>query len=256
MDLPTLERLHGQKILVLTIFFYLLIFDQVRAQQSVNVDVHSMTACEVVRSFGHTDAEKSELQKDYWAMLGIMDDLARYRQSYIKSEKLIDAFPTAYYDDVQLQCLEIQSGAMVYPDERMKQIKAVYNAYKSSRNFWVNGKKSKVEPQWHAHFSFCESARMDCAATMLAISGGLVAQYRFDLPRALWASYKERFQKNLVYDDKKYREDFLYAGGHFKEWARVVRNDIGIISKCSRLGGAQDGDLKKEMGVLAYFCDC
>ena len=62
------------------------LFTELFSQTNSSIDdLSTLAKCQKLGETGKTQAEKDELQKDYWTLLGVVSDLATYRQAFLKN---------------------------------------------------------------------------------------------------------------------------------------------------------------------------
>jgi len=166
-----------------------------------------MSLCQKAARAGRTAPEKAEIIKDYSLMLGIEEDLGRYRQEFLDSAKLIDFFPAAYYHTTRNELSRIANGEYVYPIEKLKQLIAFYNAYKFNRQAWDQGRKAAVETHWATSFELSEEWNARYLSGYV-LASAIVAHVKCDLGRAIRYAYKNRFNPTLLPTDVNFQNDF------------------------------------------------
>jgi len=185
----------------------------------------SMTLCQMAARAGRTAAEKAEIAKDYALMLGITEDLGRYRQEFLDSPRQIDLFPTAYYHTTRNEMARIARDEYVYPIEKLRQMIAFYNAYKRNRVLWDQGDKSAVEIHWAQHFAYAEN----CTSRLyvgFVLASAIAAHVQCDLGRAIRYEYNHRYNPTLAMNDPSLLKDFIQTNPLFKESKANTLEDV------------------------------
>jgi hypothetical protein len=140
--------------------------------------------------------QKSDLEDRFLRMAGALSELAAYRESFLKEGVMkdsIDLFPAAYYHITRRELERIRNQEYKYPDAKLRQLIAFYDAYKHNREAHDHG--MPVEPHWQRHFDKVEEVQKS-VFNVLSISvtknglqeiidTGMQAHIIFDFPRAL-----------------------------------------------------------------------
>jgi serine/threonine protein phosphatase PrpC len=184
-----------------------------------------MSLCDMAARAGRTAAEKAEIRKDYALMLGITEDLGRYRQEFLDSAKLIDLFPTAYYHTTRNEMARIANGNYVYPIEKLKQLIGFYNAYKRNRVAWDQGNKAQVETHWATSFELSEEWHARYLSGYV-LASAIVAHVQCDLGRAIRYAYVHRFNQAITPTDVNLLNDFNQTDAIFSTSKARTFEDI------------------------------
>lgn len=179
--------------------------------------------CDFEAFFKYNNKSKADSIKKvglYFELLGIVHDLADYRQKFLTEGNFIDLFPTAYFHTTAKEIVNIANRKYDYPTEKMIQIIAFYEAYKYNRALWDSGYPDKIEDHWRIHFKshdfdwkwikeqmlFDPNFSEDGFAInqlQLALGSAIHAHVEIDLPRAIRYAFLNRNDKSLSYNDIK-----------------------------------------------------
>lgn len=197
-------------------------------------DLSSLQSCDQLFNSAKSPIEKAELQKDYWTLLGVVSDLAHYRELFLREGKFINLFPTAYYHTTLSEMQRIATLNYTYPIEKMKQMIAFYDAYKWNREHWDQKNSNLVEKHWKEHFSYAEKNGTDvgfiCRQIGYVLSSAIVAHVQCDLPRAIDYAYKTRFNKSLTKGNTELVKDFRKTDSIFPSTMLKVNKDVSNIN--------------------------
>lgn len=158
---------------------------------------------------GISDIEKKEREKVILELVGVIQELNIYRQSFLASMNLVDLFPTAYYHTTLSEYYCIVQGEYIYPKAKVKQLIAFYEAYKFNRQNWDKGNKNLVEYHWKKHFEYAESKKIDplkhelCGEIGCVLTTGIWAHVKYDLPRAIRSTIDHNLNSDYLYQDFK-----------------------------------------------------
>jgi hypothetical protein len=183
--------------------------------------------CELLLKQTQDAALKSNLQKNYLILLGIVSDLSAYRDQFLKDGSLINLFPTAYYHTTKNEMLKILSGAYKYPNEKMLQMISFYDAYKFNRENWDNQNKEKVEKHWKEHFEFATSDQglnLGCAKPGQVLATAIVAHVKVDLARAIRYAYRNDQTSSAI--PSSLVCDFLGSNDLFEKTQQSTLEDL------------------------------
>ena len=217
-----------------TFIVFLFPFFQMFAQNSyAQEDFKDLPNCESLINIGKTEAERIELQKDYWILLGILDDLNKYRQAFLSEGQLINLFPTAYYHTTFSEMKNIASLKFYYPIEKMRQMIAFYDAYKWNRNQWEQN-TGLCESHWLQHFQHSNRVLTNfdffCSTIGDNLGTAILAHVYYDLPRALRYARNHKF--NIQASDNVLQKDFEKTNEIFQESMYRTISDISKIKNC------------------------
>ena len=185
-----------------------------------------------------TCQEKAEAEKDYQTLLGIAEDLAKYRNIFLTNGKFINLFPTAYYHTTILEMKRIANGEFTYPIEKMKQMIAFYEAYKYNRINWENKSYQKVEEHWKRQFKYSANILVDvnplCSEVGEVLSMGIIAHVVYDFPRTIKYAFETRFNKSLSEDNPTLELEFKTTQTIFENSANLTIEDVAKIRHCKK----------------------
>lgn len=147
-----------------------------------------------------------DLREDlYFKLLGALEELAAYRAAFLKTEQLIDLFPTVYFHVTAQELISIANTTYRHPVEKMQQMLAFYDAYKVNREAWDRNLPARVEAHWQQHFK--QAAKSNFATNVRAtLMSGIEAHVDYDLPRALRYFYLNQNRgvgADVLYEDFK-----------------------------------------------------
>jgi len=166
--------------------------------------------CDLSNALSRIGDEKlREQTKDLFVrMVGALADMSKYRDQFLNTswkeglglDNTIDMFPAAYYNTTHAELERIAAGDFTFPDVKLRQMIAFYDAYKVNREAWDRGDKGSVEDHWKRHFEtatrpvgvFEATARLSATDNKLqrTIDSGMQAHIIFDFPRALDYAYR------------------------------------------------------------------
>lgn len=209
-----------------------------------DIDVYSLQSCDRLFSSCKSVPEKEEMQKQYWTLLGILQEMGSYRADFITNGTRVNFFPTVYYHVTLNEMKRIADLQFVYPIEKMKQMVGFYNAYKWNRQQWENSKFDDVEPHWAKHFELVKKHGYvlpdnadDGIAMMYAIDGHV----RCDLPRAIRYAYQHRFNRSVSVE--KLKQEF------------IATNDLFDVSMNLAIRDVMDKNLPALVAYIAKYMD-
>jgi hypothetical protein len=212
---------------------------------AVNDNFDALRNCENLFKTAKSPEELAELQKDYWTLLGMVQQLSFYRQTFISQGNLIDLFPTAYYHTTLNELSRINKNEYKYPIEKMKQMIAFFDAYEKNRVNWNNRNITEIELHWLNHFTVAErwqtyeNIGKDVKATLeleehssisfvFTLASAVNAHVQYDLPRAIRFAYDNRFDKNLTFRDLN--DDFIASNVLFEETTTKTTSDLRQVN--------------------------
>jgi len=178
---------------------------------------------------GLSDTEKQEREVAILKLIGIIQELDNYRQSFLLSLEPIDLFPTAYYHTTVSEYHCIIQNEFHYPLAKIEQLIAFYEAYKVNRENWESGNIASVELHWKKHFTNVSSLNTEgkfCLEVGCILTTGIWAHVKFDLPRAIRHTIDSNLDMNLL------REDFKKTDGIFNTTALLTVGEISQNSSC------------------------
>ena len=183
-----------------------------------------------------TPTERIQMEESYLQLLGVLEELAGYRQNFLAHGNLIDLFPTAYYHTTLSEMVDIADNDFSYPMEKMDQMIAFYDAYQRNRLHWEANRAHLVEPHWQKHFYEASSGahniiNFGCSGIPAALESGIIAHVEYDLPRAIRYAYENRKNKNLTKNDLI--EDFNKTDRIFSHTNQNTKADIATIRSCT-----------------------
>ena len=180
-------------------------------------------------------------------LLGALEELGRYRSAFLTDANFVNLFPTAYYDVTALEMQRIAAGTYKYPIEKMQQMLAFFDAYKSNRDAWNLG--ATPEPHWAAYYAAAHNANevlsilvamsrlpdlspfstvaLDLQAALSAekvLMAGIHAHVDYDLPRALRYSFGIEF--DTVASSKDLLIDFVGSNGTLDQATPIIARDM------------------------------
>lgn len=174
-----------------------------------------------------TPEERQRRYDDFMKLLGVLDELAGYRNRLFADKDFIDLFPTAYYHTTFNEMERIRRGEYQYPVEKMGQMLAFYDAYKVNRQNWETGNVRGVEEHWRKHFDIvAEENRGPSAvwAVFPVLTSGIDAHVEYDLARAIKHAYQNRFDRSATPD--KLKADFELTDRIFSQTVSRTNQDI------------------------------
>ncbi|MGB3508184.1 MAG: VWD domain-containing protein [Microcoleaceae cyanobacterium] len=106
----------------------------------------------------YSQLERQEAEKLCTQILGILVKLDSYRQNFATKGDFTDLFAVAYYNVTAEELKRIMSGDFKYPNEKMKQMLAFFDAYEYNRQKWVSGNLNEVEEHWLGYYRKAKQA--------------------------------------------------------------------------------------------------
>ena len=187
--------------------------------------------------------ERDEREVMYLKLIGLLNDLQGYRNSFISNGDLVNLFPTIYYHTTYLEMDRIRIDVFEHPVEKMRQMLYFYDSYiMNRRQFDMN--KSCGEEHWSRHFKEVEDSKsllgsqnLFCNGLRKVLNSAIRAHVRFDLARAIRFAFDSRSDIKIV--AKMLENDFLKTNTLFSESQKLSINDILVHHPiCGSLGGA------------------
>lgn len=203
---------------------------------TVNYNIDELCDYSSLVDRAKSEREKIVTEELYIELLGVLEELERYRNNFIANGDYIDLFPTAYFHTTMSEMLNIvRNKNYNYPIEKMQQMKAFYEAYGVNRQNWANGKTNLVEAHWKIHFQETTEALKatkipDCYLIGESLTSAIKAHVIYDLPRAIAYAYKNRFNVNLT--SKQLLSDFNKTDGIFSVTNAKTQDDIDKAGRC------------------------
>lgn len=149
-----------------------------------------------------TPEERQRRYEDFMKLLGVLGELAAYRERLLDGKDYIDLFPTAYYHTTVNEMERIRRGEYQYPVEKMAQMLAFYDAYKVNRQNWDAGNVRGVEEHWRRHFQIAAEQNSGSAhfawEVVTVLNSGVDAHVNYDLARAIRHAYQNRFDRGAT----------------------------------------------------------
>jgi hypothetical protein len=192
------------------------------------------------------DPEKKRVIEDlFLRMVGALSELSEYRRAFLSKgirSGLVDLFPAVYYHMTRLELERIKNNEYRYPDVKLRQIIAFYDAYKRNREAYEKGRP--VEKHWGRHFQKVADVQKSLLRLLNphvaengvqeVIDTGMWAHIIFDFPRALRSAFDSLGGQGPSWNDlqpdfkatetmfptamEKSIEDISAPGG----WGRIV----------------------------------
>ena len=232
---------------ILIITFLCLICISTKAQSSI-IPVDYQSICDYdnfLKTKNKDDIYAQAKKEHYLELLGIVLELAQYRQAFIQNGNFVNLFPTAYFHTTAMEMTHIVANDRYdYPVEKMKQMIAFYEAYKYNRMLFDVGQINNIEAHWKQHFVKSNKDLQYFEKIMEIDDMGGVAQivYQFtstlcssidahvitDLPRAIKFAYDNRQNRNIL-SDKLYN-DFSKTDDIFDNTQLKTIEDFGRLS--------------------------
>lgn len=152
------------------------------------------------------DKLREQTRELFVRMAGALADMSQYRDRFLATrwsdglDNTIDMFPAAYYNTTRAELERLAAGDFTFPDVKLRQMIAFYDAYKVNREAWDRGDTGAVEDHWKRHFEIATrpvgvldtTARLSATDNKLqrTIDSGMQAHIIFDFPRALDYAYR------------------------------------------------------------------
>jgi hypothetical protein len=179
--------------------------------------------CPAIVSQARTDAERRAEPAMCYALVGALGELEAYRSAFDKRPLYINLFPVIYWTITDIEFRRISEGAFAHPFEKLTELVDFFDAFEVNRLRWDT--TGAAEPHWQAHYLLARDADRDFgaigqgaasdtpSAVDAVLSSAIAAHIKFDLPRAIRASFAQRLDPSLTEADL--HDDYLKTDATF-----------------------------------------
>jgi hypothetical protein len=170
-------------------------------------------ACPAIIAEARAGAERAAAPGLCARLVGELVELGRYRAAFDAKPRYIDVFPAIYWQITEATVSDAGAGRFAHPIAVVQDVTAFLDAYETNRARWDAA--GAAEAHWATHFRLAADADRQFGAigqgaaseTPDAVAAVLDAAIRahvaFDLPRALRASFRSRFDPTLTEPELK-----------------------------------------------------
>ncbi|MEO0727154.1 MAG: DUF5995 family protein [Bacteroidota bacterium] len=190
---------------------------------------------------GVNDQERQLREELYLTLVGIIEELQRYRTALATNQQYIDMFPAVYYHVTAIETHKIRKGNFDEPVWKMSQMIAFYEEYVGNRRAWDSGSRNSVEPHWKTHFQKAIDVQAGDAGGVLCLgySGTLLTAVKahiiYDLPRSIRFANMQ-YSHSRQTDMQKVKREFDAVNDVFsRAQARAIDDLRSISPACSEL---------------------